>query len=143
MSPPLSRADAQAYNALQLAFIGDCVYSLMVRLHTLREGKGVKAMHQRTTVMVNAAAQAKALEWVLDCLDEEERDIVRRGRNAHSRHQAPKSASTAQYCASTGFEALIGYHYLTGQTERINELLSRILAYAKIEKISALTQPDG
>jgi ribonuclease-3 family protein len=143
VSSHLSKADAQAYNALQLAFIGDCVYSLMVRLHTLQEGKGVKAMHQRTTGMVNAAAQAKALEWVLGILDEEEKDIVRRGRNAHSRHQAPKSVSTAQYSASTGFEALIGYHYLTGQMDRINELLSRILGYAKSEKTSALTQPEG
>jgi ribonuclease-3 family protein len=80
---------------------------------------------------------------VLGSLDEEEKDIVRRGRNAHSRHQAPKSVSTAQYSASTGFEALIGYHYLTGQMDRINELLSRILGYAKSEKTSALTQPEG
>ena len=141
MNTPLSRADAQAYNALQLAYIGDCVYSLLIRLNALREGKGVKSMHQRTTGMVNAAAQARALEWVFDTLEEDEKDIVRRGRNAHSRHQAPKSASTAQYSASTGFEALIGYHYLTGQTDRINELLGRIFNQAMNEQISALAQP--
>jgi ribonuclease-3 family protein len=62
----------------------------------------------------------------MTALDDEEKDIVRRGRNAHAKHQAPKSATTAEYSASTGFEALIGFHFLTGNMERINLLLSLI-----------------
>ncbi|NLX83755.1 MAG: Mini-ribonuclease 3 [Clostridiales bacterium] len=124
MNKPISKAEARSYNGLQLAFIGDAVYNLVMRLHSLEEGKGLRAMHMRTTGRVNAVAQSRALKILESLLDEEELDIVRRGRNAHPRHQAPRSATTAQYCASTGFEALIGYHYLTGQTRRLQELFS-------------------
>ncbi|HHT08083.1 MAG: ribonuclease III domain-containing protein [Christensenellales bacterium] len=124
MNKTISKAEARNYSALQLAFIGDAVYNLVMRLHSLQEGKGLRAMHMRTTGRVNAVAQSKALKTLEGLLDEEELDIVRRGRNAHPRHQAPRSATTAQYCASTGFEALIGYHYLTGQTDRLRELFT-------------------
>lgn len=119
---PVSPAQARNYSALQLAFIGDAVYNLVMRLDRLREGKGLRAMHVATTGKVNAVAQSKALESLEGILSLEEQEIVRRGRNAHPRHQAPRSASSAQYAASTGFEALIGYLYLSGQQSRLDEL---------------------
>ena len=88
MNSPLSRSDVQAYSVLQLAYIGDSVYSLMIRLNALKEGNSLRTMHTRTTSRVNASAQARALELIMDALDEDEKDIVRRGRNAHAKHQA-------------------------------------------------------
>ncbi|HOQ63569.1 MAG TPA: Mini-ribonuclease 3, partial [Clostridia bacterium] len=71
----------------------------------------------------NAAAQAQAVAKLEGILHDDERDIFLRGRNAKPRHQAPRSASCAQYAASTGFEALIGYLYLSGQKTRLEGLL--------------------
>lgn len=126
----VSKADAWNYSALQLAYIGDSVYSLLMRLDALRQGVGPRLMHTKTTGMVNAVAQAKALDLIQELLNEEEKEIARRGRNAHARHQTPKSASGAEYSSSTGFEALIGFLYLTGQTERINTLVETIVNHA-------------
>ena len=122
MIEPISGPQAKNFNALQLAFIGDAVYNLMMRMSALQEGTGLKKMHLRTTGKVNAVAQARALRTLEGILDDTEMDIVRRGRNARPRHQAPRSATSAQYSASTGFEALIGYHYLTGNKNRLKEL---------------------
>ena len=113
-------------SALQLAFIGDAVYNLVMRLNALSQGGGVKKLHQGTTNKVNAVAQAKALCAIEPALSEEEQAIVKRGRNAHAHHAAPKSATIAQYCASTGFEALIGYLYLSEQNKRLLELFDLI-----------------
>lgn len=124
MMEPINQQQARNYNALQLAYIGDAVYSLVMRIGALQEGTGLRAMHQRTTGRVNAVAQARSLRIIQGILTEEELEIVRRGRNAHPRHQAPRSATSAQYCASTGFEALIGYHYLTGNKKRLDELFA-------------------
>ncbi len=123
MKLPLSELDAQSFNALQLAFIGDAVYSLLTRLKSLDEGTGVKGMHLSATSRVNASAQAETLAAISDLLTQDEQGIVRRGRNAHPKHHAPRSASTADYSASTGFEALIGYLYLTGRADRIEALI--------------------
>jgi ribonuclease-3 family protein len=124
MIEPISIAEARNYSALQLAFIGDAVYNLVIRLNSLKEGKRLREMHLGTTGQVNAVAQAKALRLLEGELNEEELEIVRRGRNAHPKHQAPRCATSAQYSASTGFEALIGFHYLTGQTTRLDTLFS-------------------
>lgn len=113
-------------NALQLAFIGDAVYNLVMRLDALSQGGGVKKLHLGTTNRVNAVSQAKALRAIEPVLTEEEQAVVKRGRNAHAHHAAPKSATTAQYCASTGFEALIGYLYLSEQNKRLDELFELI-----------------
>lgn len=122
MSQTLTPAKAGNYSALQLAFIGDAVYNLNMRLFALSHGGGVKKLHLGTTRKVNAVAQSEALQTLEPVLTFDELDIVRRGRNAHSRHTAPKSATLAQYAASTGFEALIGFLYLSGQHERLSEL---------------------
>ena len=127
MIPGLTKADAWNYSALQLAYIGDSVYSLQMRLYALGKGIGPRLMHAITTGMVSAVAQAKALETIYDALSQEEKEIAKRGRNAHARHQAPKSASVAEYSSSTGLEALIGFLYLTGQSGRIDTLIETIV----------------
>ncbi len=126
MKGKLTPAQATNLNGLQLAFIGDAVYNLVMRLGALRQGGGVKKLHLGTTRRVNAVAQAEALSALEPLLSDEEMGIVRRGRNAHPRHTTPKSASPAQYSASTGFEALIGFLYLTDQEARLNELFEFI-----------------
>lgn len=126
MTDPISLEQARNYSALQLAFIGDAVYNLVVRTGSLMDGSGLRTMHQKTTRGVNAVAQAQALTTLDGLLSDEEKDLVRRGKNAHPRHQAPKSATSAQYSASTGLEALIGFHYLTGNKERLRELFAAL-----------------
>lgn len=129
MNTALTKKDALSYSVLQLAYIGDSVYSLLIRLKALNEGKSLQSMHMKTSHSISAPAQALALEMIMEALDGDERDIVRRGRNAHAKHPTPKSASPAEYSASTGFEALIGFHFLTGNMDRINSLLSLISKY--------------
>lgn len=120
---PPDDAFVRALSPLQLAYIGDSVYDLMVRGRLLLSGGRLHAMHLSATAQVNAAAQAQALTRILPYLSEAELDVVRRGRNAHARHQAPKCASQADYCASTAFEALLGMLYLSGREDRLEQLV--------------------
>ena len=121
-SPTLSPEQARMLSPLQLAYVGDSVHALIVRTGLLQKNLLVKDMHRASNEAVSAVSQAKELTRLLPLLTDEEADIVRRGRNAHPRHRAPKSASTADYAGATGLEALLGYLYLTGQSERILEL---------------------
>ncbi len=131
MTVRLTEAKARELNPLRLAFIGDAVFSLLVRMGALEKEKGVRGMHKFASAQESAAAQASALENLAPFLTDLEKDIVRRGRNAHAGHPAPKSATTAQYAASTGLEALIGYIYLTGQEERLDFIVGHILGVPK------------
>ena len=121
-SPALTPEKARMLSPLQLAYIGDSVHALLVRTGLLQKNLPVRDMHKASNEAVSAVSQAKELARILPLLTEEEMDIVRRGRNAHPHHSAPKSASTADYAGATGLEALLGYLYLTGQSERILEL---------------------
>ena len=109
---------------LQLAFVGDSVHALLVRTRLIGDNLRVKDMHLGATRAVNAAAQAKTLARILPLLSDEEAQIVRRGRNAHAHHAAPRHADPADYAQATGLEALAGYLYLSGQMERLRELYS-------------------
>ena len=122
LSPHLSPDQARLLSPLQLAFVGDAVHALLTRTHLIGENLKVHDMHLRATRAVNAVSQARALQRILPLLTEEEADLVRRGRNAHPHHGAPKSASVGEYAAATGLETLLGYLYLTGQTERLLSL---------------------
>ncbi|MBR3017137.1 MAG: ribonuclease III [Clostridia bacterium] len=122
-SPNLSPEQARMLSPLQLAYVGDSVHALLVRTGLLQKNLLVKDMHRASNEAISAVSQAKELARLLPLLTEEEADIVRRGRNAHPHHSAPKSASTADYAGATGLEALLGYLYLTGQSGRIRELL--------------------
>lgn len=116
--------DAQLLSPLQLAYIGDTVWDLMVRTGLLYTGKNVHSMHCAAVKRVNAKAQAQALLRMTESLTEEEADLVRRGRNAHSRHGAPRNQDPADYSQATGLETLIGFLYLTGRFDRLKELFS-------------------
>ena len=122
-SPSLTPEEARMLSPLQLAYVGDSVHALLVRTHLLQKNLLVKDMHRAANEAVSAVSQAKELARLLPLLSEEEAAIVRRGRNAHPYHGAPKSASVAEYAEATGLEALLGYLYLTGQSEKIRELL--------------------
>lgn len=107
---------------LGLAHVGDCVFELMVRSWLCIHGKATnRGLHKATIKYVSAPAQAKSAEKVLPMLTEEEHDVFRRGRNS-SPHTIPKSASREEYQTATALEALFGYLWLKGDTERLNQL---------------------
>ncbi len=114
--------EAQLKNPLALAFVGDTVWDLLVRGRLLSSGAQVNALHKKAIAQVNAGAQAQAAARALPLLSETEGEVFRRGQNAHARHQTPKNQDPLAYSQATGLEAVMGYLYLTGQTERIREL---------------------
>lgn len=126
-SLPISIREALMFNPLQLAYIGDTVWDLLVRRRLVMAGLNVHAMHKAASGSVNAGAQAHWLSLIQDALSPDESDLVRRGRNAHSKHPVPKNQSAADYAQATGFEALIGFLYLTGNQERLRFLHELIL----------------
>ncbi len=111
---------------LNLAFIGDCVYEMLVR-ETLvaAANRPVNDLHRESVKFVSAKAQTAAYDKIRDCLTEEETAVYKRGRNAKVGHN-PKSASQGEYHIATGVEALFGYLYLTEQHDRIKELFEII-----------------
>ena len=114
------------YGSLSLAYIGDAVYETLVRTHILEKGITVNGqMHLAAKRFVSAAAQSEILSRIDPYLTEDEKDVIRRGRNAKS-HSHPKNADLANYHNATGFEALFGYLHLAGDTERINTLFNII-----------------
>ena len=111
---------------LTWAYIGDCVYELYIRTKLVNETKlKPHELHIKAIGYVKAKAQAERLKNIYDKLTEEEKDIVRRGRNAEN-HHLPKNANVQEYMYSTAFEALIGYLYLTKQNNRLKEILEII-----------------
>lgn len=117
--PVMTQKDAALLGALQLAFVGDTVYDLYVRTMIVSLADyPMKQTHKEAVSRVNATAQACALDRVLPLLSECEKSVVRRGRNVKQR--PPKNANPAFYQKATGFEALIGFLYLSGQNERLD-----------------------
>lgn len=107
---------------LNLAFIGDCVYEMLVRESLVcAANRPVNDLHRESVKFVSAAAQTEAYKKIEPLLTEEETAVFKRGRNAKVGH-SPKSATDAQYHTATGLEALFGWLYLTEQPERIKEL---------------------
>ena len=114
----------QGISSLGLAHLGDGVFELMVRSWLCLHGKATsKGLHRATVRYVAAPAQARAVEKILPLLEEAEQDVFRRGRNT-SPHSVPQNASRADYQAATGLEALFGWLWLQGRTERLNELFA-------------------
>lgn len=111
---------------LTLAYIGDSVFDLYVRTkYTLGCSKNAGALHSMSVRLVNARAQAEFAQGWMERFTEEEAEIFRRGRNAKS-PSPPKNMSIVDYKHATAMEALIGYLFLTGQAERIEEILSTL-----------------
>ena len=124
---PLSEKEAAMMSPLRIAYIGDAVWDLIVRDHLIAKGLNVHHMHSECIRYVNAAAQSAFISGLMSELSETEAEIVRRGRNAHARHPAPKNQHPEDYSMSTAFEVLIGFLYLTGNFERLNMITDRIL----------------
>ena len=105
------------------AYVGDSVYEFYIRTHLINTTKlKPHKLHIESIKYVKAKAQAEILEKLMDSLTDEEKEIVRRGRNAEN-HHLPKNATVQEYMYSTAFEALIGYLYLTKQDKRLKEIL--------------------
>ena len=111
---------------LNLAFIGDCVYEMLVRESLVcNANRPVNDLHKESVKFVSAKAQTYAYHKIENLLTEEEIAIFKRGRNAKVGHN-PKSASQSEYHTATGIEALFGYLYLTNNLHRIQELFKII-----------------
>lgn len=116
--------DIRTYSPLTLAYIGDGIFDLVIR--TIVVGKGntsANQLHKTTSKIVKAHSQAMMAEAIAEILTEKEADVYRRGRNAKS-HTMAKNATVSDYRSATGFEALMGYLYLTNQEDRMMELIS-------------------
>lgn len=120
----LSKNTARQLSPITLAFVGDAVYTLFVREKIVFE-KDLKGndLNRRTSNTVKATAQAEYVDKIMPILSEEELDVFRRARNAKKNTRA-KNASVVEYNKSTGFEAVIGFLYVTGEIERLNYLLN-------------------
>ena len=118
-----NEVDINTMSPLVWAYIGDSVYELYIRMHLVNNSKAKPhKLHIESIKYVKAKAQAHILKMIENNLTEKEMEIIKRGRNAEN-HHLPKNATVQDYMYSTGFEALIGYLYLTKQDERLSEIL--------------------
>lgn len=115
--------DLRTYSPLALAFLGDAVYSLIIRTSVVAKGnRQAEKLHNETTRLVRAQKQAAVGRVIYDLLTVEEQKVYRRGRNSHPMHHA-KGASLEEYLQATALETLCGWLYLQGRTERLMELI--------------------
>ncbi len=112
-------------SSLALAYVGDAVYDQYVRTALVRDYPQLNAhaLHMKASRIVCAGGQARTLLAIMDFLSEEEQQIYKRGRNANS-SSVPKNADVVEYRIATGFETVLGYLHLAGDTERLNEILT-------------------
>lgn len=130
----LNETDVRSYSPLVLAYIGDCVYDLIIKSMVISDGnKQVHKLHEQTSRYVQASAQSKMMRAIQPCLTEEEHAVYRRGRNAKSVSPA-KNQSITDYRRATGFEALLGFLYLRKEYERLMELVKIGLEHLKEEE---------
>ena len=117
----------RAISSIGLAHMGDAVFQVMVRTWLCAHGKATgKGLHQATIRLVCAESQAEKAEHILPLLTEEEMAVFKRGRNAQV-HSVPGHASRAQYGEATALEALLGWLWLKGRRERVNELFDKMM----------------
>lgn len=122
-----SENEVNTMSPLTWAYVGDCVYELYIRMMLVNNTRLKPHMlHVNSIKYVKAEAQAKILKGIENYLTEEEKEIVRRGRNTQN-HHLPKNASVEDYALSTAFEALIGYLYLTKKDKRLGEILNELI----------------
>ena len=126
-SPTEIQVKAGLHSPAQLAFVGDAVFEMLVRAYIVKTfDYNVNIMHKEAIKFVNASAQAKFVKTLDPMLTEEERRIVKRGRNTKVT-SAPKNQEMIDYRYATGFECLFGYLYLRNESERISFLFDEIL----------------
>lgn len=125
--------DVRTYSPLTLAYIGDAVFDLVIRTVIVeRANRSNNDLHKKAVRYVNAETQAKMISELLGHLTEEEEAVYRRGRNAKS-HTTAKNASVGDYRKATGFEALVGYLYLTDRMPRVLALIKEGIALIGME----------
>ena len=117
------KLNPKEYSPLPLAYIGDSVYDLFVRTKIIEKGnRHVTDMHKEAVKFVKAHSQAESIHAIEDKLTEDEVRVLKWGRNAKS--TPPKNADVTDYRYATGFEALIGYLYVSGEEDRLKEVLN-------------------
>lgn len=115
--------DIRSFSPLTLAYIGDAIYEVVIRTIIVEKGNApVNKLHHKASSIVKATAQKEAMEIILPLLSSEEEAVFKRGRNAKS-YTSAKNVSVIDYRIATGFEALMGFLYLTGKNERMLELI--------------------
>ena len=120
---PNKQQDIRTYSPLTLAYVGDAVYDLIIRTMVVEQAnRPANDLHRITVKYVSANAQSKMIQALLEELTEEEQSVYRRGKNSKP-HTTAKNATVADYMKATGFEAVIGYLYLTNQMPRVLELV--------------------
>ena len=125
--PALTDDQLRAISSIGLAHMGDAVFEILVRTWLCAHGKATgKGLHQATIRLVCAESQSQKARKILPLLTEEELAVFKRGRNAQV-HSVPAHASRAQYGEATALEALLGWLYLEGRKERINELFCKMM----------------
>ena len=123
--------DIRTYSPLTLAYIGDAIFDVIIRSILVNKGNtAVNKLHKRASDIVKAGTQSAFIKALMDNLTEEEADIYRRGRNSKP-HTKAKNATTMDYLDATGFEAVVGYLYLTDNMDRICELV--VLGIERLE----------
>ncbi len=125
-------SDIHTLSPLTLSFVGDSVYDLLVRQHLVTlANRPVKELNSMKVTLVNCKSQADSAKVIMEHLSDDELDIYKRGRNVKV-NSASKHSSIADYHSATGLEALFGYLYLSGKTDRIKELFMLILDSKKV-----------
>ena len=126
IAPHMTLQEVNKLSMLALAHVGDGIYELLFRTKLCLEGhSNVSNLHKLTVANVNAVAQAKAVERIMPHLYDDELALYKRGRNTKV-NSVPHNANIGQYHAATGLEALFGWLYLQGRTDRIKELFDII-----------------
>ena len=120
------KEEVELMSPLTWAYIGDAVFELYIRNKLINETNlKPHKLHIEAIKYVKAKSQAETLNKIYETLTDEEKDIVRRGRNTQN-HHLPKNSNVQEYMYATAFEALIGYLYLTKQHTRLKEILNLI-----------------
>jgi ribonuclease-3 family protein len=124
--------DTKSISPLVLAYIGDACFELYVRCHVVKENSHMlpDGLHRLTVGFVKATSQNDIIHRIWEHLDDEEKSVVKRGRNAKS-GAPPKGTGVVQYRYATGFEALLGYLLLEGKLQRLNEILE--ISYRQLQ----------
>ncbi|WP_243137321.1 Mini-ribonuclease 3 [Desulfofundulus thermobenzoicus] len=123
-SPPVDISHPERLPALVLAYIGDAVYELAIRQYLVGRGlTRVNQLHKEAVKYVRADNQARVMHALQDRLSPAEEAVARRGRNAHGSHP-PRGGDVLSYRYSTGLESLVGYLYLSGQWQRLEEIIN-------------------
>lgn len=130
----MQEVDVQTYSPLTLAYIGDCIYDLIIKNLVINQGnKQVQKLHKETSALVQAQTQSKMMRTMQEYLTEEEHAVYRRGRNSKTVTPA-KNQTITDYRRATGFEALLGYLYLQKDYRRLLDLVKIGLDSLKEEK---------